>query len=127
MSTRENIRNKTLGAKKGFKSKEVECEGVKAEVRQPSIKRRKEILNSVTDEDGNVDGGDLIVWAAIYCTFEPGGNERVFSEEDYDAFLEQPTGGFVDEFGQAALELMNVSAEGKNSENSGETPDSKTS
>jgi len=126
MSTRDNIRSKTLGKKKGFKSKEVEFDGVKAEVRQPSIKRRKEILRSVTDENGNIDGGDLVVWAAIYCTFEPGGDEPVFSEEDYDAFMEEPTGGFVDEFGQAALELMNVSGEGKNLENSEETPNSKT-
>lgn len=126
MSTRDSIRNKTLGAKKGFKNKEVEFEGETVEIRQPSVKRRKEILNSVTDENGNVDGGDLVVWAAIYCTFEPGGNEPVFSEEDYDAFMEQPTGSFVDEFGQAALELMNVSGEEKNFDNSEETSNSKT-
>lgn len=126
MSTRDEIRSATLGQKKSFQSKTVESNGVKAEVRQPTVKRRKEILNAVTDESGNVDGGDLVVWAAIHCTFEPDSDEKVFSEEDFDAFMEQPTGSFVDDFGQAALELMNVSGEGKNFENSDETPNSKT-
>jgi len=126
LSTRDQLRSKTLGKKKGFQSKKVEFDGDEYEVRQPSIKRRKEILNSVTDENGNVDGGDLVVWAAIYCTFPPGENEPLFDETDYEAFMEQPTGSFVDDFGQAALELMNVSGEGKNSENSDTTPNSKT-
>lgn len=115
-TTRDNLRSKTVGQKKGFETKNVEFDGEQFEIRQPSVKRRKEILNSVTDENGNVDGGDLVVWAAIYCTFVPGENEPVFDETDYEGFLEQPTGSFVDEFGQAALELMNVSGEGKNSE-----------
>lgn len=127
MSNAKAIRDKTLGAKKGFKTKNVQLEdGTEVEIRQPSIKRRKEIMNAVTDEQGNVDGGDLVVWAAIYCSFVPGENETVFSEEDYEALLEEPTGSFVDDFGQAALELMNVSAEGKASENSEETSNSKT-
>ena len=130
---RDKIRAKTVGSSKHFRKKLVKYEppiydtkevalgdGTKyieeiivghdepifVEVRQPSIGERNEVFSK------NLGSGDvnleLILYMAMKQTYVPGTNERVFEPADYDTLKDQPAGGFVDQFGNAALELMNV-------------------
>lgn len=107
MSTRDAIRKATIGAKKNFKSEVVEFSGVEVEIRQPSHKRRRELLKKARDKNGDVDPLDFLVWATIENVFVPGTDETVFEEGDYDQLIEQPTGGFLDVLGEKAIEIFN--------------------
>lgn len=127
MSTRDNIRKATVGAKKEFRKELTEWDGLEVEVRQPSVLSRRELLNACSDEEGNVDGQELMIWALIQNTYVPGTDEKVFDRADYDSIVNQPTGGFVDHFGKVALEVMNVGGAEKNFSDSEATADSKTS
>lgn len=98
----------------------VEIEGyedpVAVEVRQPSVKERNQVVSKYRNSE-TMDM-DLILWMAINQTFVPGTDEPVFTKEDYDALVNSPAGGFADQFGNQALELLNVDtdAAGKGSE-----------
>jgi len=108
MSIRDSIRSATVGSKAEFKKEIVEFNGRKVEIRQPSVKVRRELFKRCMDDQGRVDSMDFLVWAVIYNTYVPGTDERVYDEEDYDAFISKPAGGFMDKFGEVASKLMNV-------------------
>jgi len=55
-----------------------------------------------------MDALDMILWGAIYCTYVPGTDDKVFEESDYAVLSEQPSGGIVDKLGKVALDLLNV-------------------
>jgi len=118
-SLRDRLRAKTLGAGGKRKEEIVEIDGETFIVRQPTVAQRSDILKrskANTGDTERVDIGEMQVWAVIHCTYTPEG-EQVFEEADYDALKNQPTGGFVDQLGAAALRLMNVAAvDAKNSE-----------
>lgn len=116
MSTRDAIRKATIGQKKNFKSEVVEFNGVEVEIRQPSHKRRRELLKKARDKDGNVDPLDFLVWATIENVFVPDSDETVFEPADYDQLIEQPTGGFLDKLGEKAIEIFNPT-DGEDSNN----------
>ena len=107
-----DIRTTLLNSKSNFKSKNVEVEGVEVEVRQPSMKRRRDMQKSATDDNGEFDSTKFLVYAVIYFTFYPGTNDLVFSPDDFDKLMEQPAGGWVDQIGEQASELIN-SEQGK--------------
>lgn len=110
-STRDQIRAKTLGKGRTLKSATHTVEGVEVTLRQPKIAERNEISELAKDENGNVNQLELIVWAIIRLTETPDTGERVFDDTDYNAFLEQPANSWVDELGEALLEMLNVSKE----------------
>ena len=112
MSDRDAIRKATLGAKKNFKTEVVAFNGVEVEIRQPSHKARKNLIKKVRDDQGNVDPFDFVVWATIENVYVPGTDEKVFDPEDYDMLMEQPTGSFLDEFGEKAVEIFNPEGKG---------------
>ena len=118
-SARDRLRAKTLGAGGRRQEEIVEIDGEKFVVRQPTVAQRSDIFKKCkanTGETEQVDIGEMQVWAVIHCTYTPEG-EQVFEEADYEALCNQPTGGFVDALGAAALRLMNeASVEAKNSE-----------
>ncbi len=132
MSARDRLRAKTVGAAKRFKEEIVEWEGEKFLIRQPSVAQRSAILQKArvkTDEQGKVADMDMAVlqvWAAICCTYVPGEDKPLFEEADVENLMGQPSGGFVDLFGNTALKLMNVEAE-KDGKNSVETPNGSSS
>lgn len=124
MSTRDRLRAKTVGAAKRFREEIVEFEGEKFIVRQPSVAQRSAILQRArvaTNDKGQLaaemDMAALQVWATICCTYATGEEKPLFEEGDVESLMGQPSGGFVDLFGNTALKLMNVEAEndGKNS------------
>lgn len=106
MSIREKIRSKTLGADKHFRSEIVKWDDIEVELRQPSNKARRNLLQKAKDESGNIDPLEFLVWATIEGTFVPGTNEKVFDDGDYDALMEQPVGSFLDVFGEKAVEVF---------------------
>ena len=61
-----------------------------------------------------------VIWSVIYCSFVPGTDIRVFEEADYENLEGFPKSGFVEEFSEIALEMMNSDAE-KTEKNSDET------
>lgn len=108
MSVRDQIRAATLGEKSEFRSEVVKYNGVEVEVRQPSVKARKELFKRCMDEAGRVDTMEFLTWSVIYNTYVPNSNELVFEDTDYDAMVEKPAGGFMDQFGEVAARVMNV-------------------
>jgi len=116
-SLRDKIRSATVGAASQFKREEVKFGGIEVEIRQPSVKVRRELYSKCSDDSGKIDILDFMTWGVIYNTYVPGTNEHVFDSSDYDAMVEKPAGGFLDQFGEVVSRLMNVEdVEGKNSE-----------
>ena len=107
MSVRDAIRKATLGTTAKFKSEKVKFNGVEVEIRQPSVKGRKELFHRCMDEAGRVDTMEFLTWGVIYNTYVPGTDELVFEDSDYDALVSRPSGGFLDKFGEVAARLMN--------------------
>lgn len=124
-SKRDKLRNATLGVQPVFKSEFIEYNGQKYEMRQPTIKSRAELrdkcIKSVerhepkgtnkTENSVDVNIFEFLVWSVIQNTFVPGTDERVFTEEDYDVLVSNPTGGFMDEFSEVASAIVNVKSE----------------
>lgn len=113
LSARDKIRNATMGKTPEFKNVIKKYNGVDVEFRQPTIRSRNTlntICSKVNKEDGTVtvDVFEFLVWAVIQNTFVPGTNEKVYEASDYDSLVENPAGGFMDEFGAIAAELVNV-------------------
>ena len=111
MSKRNALRSAILGSTPAFRKEIVTFEGNEYEVRQTTRKIRGELFKKCTKENGQMDALEMLLWGAIFCTFEPGSNERVFEEADYAVLSEQPTGGIVDKLGKVAMELLNVEDE----------------
>lgn len=111
MSNKEALRSGALRSRPA-KSKTVDFEGQKYEVRAPSVRSRAQILRraGVLDEKKKeTDPGRMQVAAVIACTFDPESGERVFEEADFEALLEDPAGGVVDALAAPALEFLNTS------------------
>lgn len=130
---RDAIRSKTLGAEKNFASTTLEVHGEDVEVRQPTVAGKGRIIQKCklsvddmpeqgeSDEESNeqiaqvmmqkVNMSEMKTWAAIYCTYVPGTDERVFDEVDFDALMKQPAGSWADDLGTEAMQLMNAKPE----------------
>jgi len=117
MANRDKLRQLTVGAKKNFRKEIVKYDGEDFELRQPSVADRDELMEQCQGEDGKLRMTEFITWTLINNCYVPGTDERVFGKGDYEALKSQPTGGFVDELGNAAVRVMNVQEEEvKNSE-----------
>lgn len=117
------IRAKTVGSSKIFKSKLVKFDGIEIEIKEPSVKIWGQILKAVmTIEDGvsKTEMDKYLIWSVIHCAFVPGTNERVFEDTDYEALEGFPKSGFVGEFSEIAMDIMNTDAE-KSEKNSEKT------
>lgn len=109
----KDIRKHTIGTKtklkeviKTFKTED----GIEFEVlfRQPTRRDKKELIKKCSDENGMVEVIDLSTWAVIMLARDPETGERVFTDEDYDSFMEQASvDSFVEEFALEALRLVN--------------------
>ena len=107
MSTRNQVRSALL-SKSEFRKEVVEYNGIKVEIRQPSVKGRQKILRDAT-VDGTIDSMEFLTRSVIENTYMVGTDERVFEDADYDVLVNKPTGGFLDKFGEKCAELMNTS------------------
>ncbi len=107
---RSKLRSLTVAAKKNFKNEIVDWEGEKFEIRQPSVGTRGEIMQRARESEESVsfNVGAMQIWMVIYCTYIPGTNELVFTEEDYANLNEHPTGTFLDKFVGVATRLVNM-------------------
>ncbi len=111
---RDKIRSKTVGSNKIFKSRIVEFDGMEIEIREPSVKTWGQILKAVmTLEDGvnKTEMDKYLIWSVIYCAFVPGTNDLIFEDADYESLEGFPRSGFVGEFSEIALDMMNSDAE----------------
>lgn len=112
--TKTKLRKLTLGATQKFKTTTVIVEGSPFEVRQPSLKQRSALRKKCTVvTDGGIEFNlfEFLIWAVIFHTYVPGTEELVFSEEDYEALVSMPAGGWFDELSEAASKLFNVGSE----------------
>lgn len=110
---KSTLRSITLGAAKKFRTSVVSIDGNDFEVRQLSVKGRRDLLEKAyNSETGKLDTQEYLVWSVIKSTFVPGTDELVYSDADYESLVAMPTGGFVDKLGEAASKLLNVD-EGK--------------
>lgn len=105
MSIRDKIRSKTIGKKVEIREIEYEFEGDKIVFKAPTLGVRREIISRSATEDGGIDSVALQAWSVIYLTFDEEG-EAIFDETDYEGFLGQTSGGFVDEFSTYTMDLM---------------------
>ena len=120
MSVRDELRKATLGTKVEFRKKVVNYNGMDFEIRQPSVKARSELFKRCTDDKGKVDLMNFLTWSVIFNTYvpddakdadgnpSPDAGKLVYEEGDYATLVEKPAGGFMDQFGEIASELMNV-------------------
>lgn len=97
------------------------------EVRQPTVRQRNDLIKLCRRPDGSVDELEFIVQAALHFVYVPGTNEHVFEKQDHENLLDQPAGGFVDQFSAEAIKLLNMEDHAKNLKNSEETPTDKPS
>lgn len=94
---------------------DVEFEGVKYEIRAPTVKARGKIFEraGMTETDPKAkakrDAAALQLFAVITCTFVPGTDERVFDDGDYEQLANEPAGGIADVLGTEAVKLLNAS------------------
>jgi hypothetical protein len=84
------------------------------EIRQPSIKLRKEIFDNCRDKNGQIDLTIFPVWAIIKTAFVPDTDEFIFVDQDIDRLTSYQTGTFVDELSRAAVEVVNSDTAKKN-------------
>ena len=99
-----------------------EDDPIKVEVRQPTIRQRNDLVNKCRDKDtGKVNELEFIIQAAIHFVYDPESGENLYEATDYDALLETRAGDFVDQFGGAAVELLNIGEPVKNSKSSKKT------
>ena len=85
-----------------------EPEAVKVEVRQPTVKERNKLVAACKDENGVLNEMEFIIQAALRFTHDPESGERLYALSDYDALADQPSGGFVDQFGEEAIKLLTL-------------------
>ena len=116
MELRNKLRAVTIGAVKKPRSKVLEINGEKLEVRQPTIKQRDDLRSKCIDRIP-LDNGDFEmkldsiayqIWGVILFTYIPGTNERVFENADFDLMANSFTGSFVDDLYEVFVELSNV-------------------
>jgi len=104
----KDIRSATLGAQNKFKTEDVEHNGIKVKVQQLSYGDRTALLEKCQKND-KVDTLKLQVYAVIYTVVDPDTGEKVFSEDDYETMIKQPSGGYVDTFSKAAFKVLGLS------------------
>lgn len=114
-NSRDALRAATIGAAHEFRQKVVDLgDGIQVLVRQPSVGARSDVRKRCTTISANgtadFDIFDFLIWSVITCTYTVDTKERVYSDEDYAALRECPTGGFLDDLGAVASEMMNVDA-----------------
>ena len=107
MSNRNDLRSKALSS--GKVRKEIkEIDGLKYEIRQPSVGVRNEIFDKSRDDKGEINPMLFLVWAIIYLAYVPESDERVFEEGDFPTLMNTPAGGIVDELGSACSKVLGV-------------------
>jgi len=130
------MRAALLGRPKQFKRRMVTVrmaegeEPVEVEVRQPTIRERSEIGRQcvqVIEQGGRtataVDGFKLRLRSVLVCCYVPGTDERIFEDADLENLAGYPSGCYVDELAETALELQNLSDAEDAGKNSKATPD----
>ncbi len=122
---RNKSRAKTVGSNKVFKSKIVKFDGLDIEIREPSVKVWGQILKAVMTMEpdggtGKMEMDKYLIWSVIHCAFVPQTDEKVYEEEDYVSLESCPRSGFVGEFSEIAMDMMNSDQEATE-KNSNET------
>jgi len=113
-----SLRENALSQVNTYRTETFEWNGKVYEVRQLGVGERGELMRKVslkgrTEEEmmQHIDATEMQIWSVIYCVFDPETGERVFEEDDYEALLAMPSGGFVDLAAKVAGNLMNVKPE----------------
>lgn len=122
---KNKIRSKTIGSAKIFRFNKIKIDddGTEIEIREPTVKEWGNILRNVMSVDGDkgqtkMEYDQYLVWSVICCSYVPGTDEKVFSEEDYETLLQVPKSSWVSEFSEIAMAMMqsNVEEAEKNSD-----------
>jgi len=118
-SDRDSLRQAIFSGAPQFRSERVEIKGVTVEVRQPSIRMRRELFNQCMDGNGNLDANEFLILSVLKSTFVPGTNdEHMFDEADYETIMNQPTGSWVDDLVEAMGRLTSPESQGKDDSDS---------
>jgi hypothetical protein len=116
MSLKDKLRDITLGAKKNFRTVEVDIEGETVVLKQLSVGERKEVAARSKGPDGEIDDTKYLLNMIIATAHDEKG-ERVYSNADYNALLGMPEDGFLSKLSDGILSLIRpVEAEGKSTE-----------
>jgi hypothetical protein len=91
-------------------------EDLRVLVRQPTVGQRSEILAQMkVGKDGELRSGDGLsrgmALAIIRCARDPDSNGEIFTLEDLDSLVGQPSGSWFDDLAGEAMSLMNDAAE----------------
>ena len=83
--------------------------GVDLEVRTLSAQQRSRMLQTCTLADGNIDLDRLYPMLIIGTVFEPGTNDRVFSEADLP-LLQEKSAAAIEFVAQKAMQMSGMTA-----------------
>ncbi len=113
---KNKIRAKTIGAQKVFKSKIVKFEDIEIEIREPSVKAWGQILKSAMGTEGvdstnKMEYDKYLILSVIHCSYVPETDEKVFEDTDYEVLENLPKSGFIGEFSEIAMDMMNADQE----------------
>lgn len=134
MSTKRDALREQALKPRPPKSQIVEFDGVKYEIRAPSVKARSKILEkagayvAALDKTGKkqVDVAAMQVASVIYCTFVPQSEdeiragaepEPVFDDGDFEELANKPAGDIIDVLAEVAMPMVNVAADGAAAKN----------
>ena len=118
MSIRDIVRSKAANGE--FRTKIVEIDGERILVKQPSVRGRNDLMELATKENGKIDMAKFLIWGLINNCYipddakgkdgkkDPDAGQKIWEDTDFDSLMAQPAGGWIDELGTVAAELLNV-------------------
>lgn len=107
---RNDLRAKLL-ASPAYRKTEVDIEGAKVFIREPSVGESRELANKTRGKGGELDQMEYAIRAVLMLTVGEDG-KRIFEDADYDALAAQPVaGGVIGKLTTAFAELIGGSGE----------------
>lgn len=102
----QSIREKALKSTEK-KTIELSLGEAKFEFVQPSLKQVGELQDSAEESD------NFVIKMLVEFSFVPGTQERVFLNEDYQAFIDMPFGGEIQGITNKISSMLNLNVENK--------------
>jgi len=107
---RNELRAKLL-ASPTYRKTEVDVDGSKVYIREPSVGESRDLAAKTKGKGGELDQMDYAIRAVLLLTVGEDG-KRIFDDADYDALAAQPVvGGIIGKLTTAFAELVGGSAD----------------
>jgi len=114
MANREDIRKATLGgdiSKVAKKVINIPGTDKKVEIRQLTLLEVKKLSEKVLDDKdkSKTDAVKLIAYTVIACVYEPGTENRIYDDSDFNVIVNTPSNGVFDNLYSEISDLSDIS------------------